>query len=119
MNTRRFGLWALILLMMSVFSTPISAQDDVHTVLYDNIHFSFPSSLASGIQVETIEANPLTLPEEQFWYAHYPEHIRFSFLNYLDGSEFRLPYLISGPEILVYSTDAMREFGERYLPVVE
>ncbi len=111
MNARRYGRWLVMLIVLSILSTPIAAQGDSHTVRYDNIRFSFPSSLATGIQVETIEANPLTLPEEQFWYAHYPEHIRFSFLNYLDGSEFRLPYLIAGPQILVYSTDSMREFG--------
>lgn len=111
MNTRRYGLWMLILMVMSVWAMPVSAQNQGHAVVYDNFRFSFPSSLATGIQAETIETYPITQPEEQFLYAHYPEHIRFGFLNYLDGSEFRLPYLIEEPQILVYSVDAMREFG--------
>ncbi len=110
MDARKYGVWMLILLALSL-AAPISAQADIHTIMYDNIRFSFPSSLATGIQVEAIEAYPITQPEEQFLYAHYPEHIRFGFLNYLDGTEFRLPYLIAGPQILVYSTDSMREFG--------
>jgi len=115
MNARRYGLWMLMLIAMSILAVPISAQDDTHTIMYDNIRFSFPSTLATGIQIETIEAYPITQPEEQFLYAHYPEHIRFGFLNYLDGSEFRLPYLIEEPQILVYSVDAMREFGYDFI----
>ena len=114
MNARLYSLWFLILVMMSILSKPILAQEDVHTVMYDNFRFSFPSTLATGIQIETIEAYPITQPEEQFLYAHYPEHMRFGFLNYLDGTEFRLPYLIEGPQILVYSTDSMHEFGSDF-----
>lgn len=111
MNAKKCRLWMLILMVMSILTVPISAQTDTHSVMYDNIRFSFPSSLATGIQAETIEAFPITQPDEQFLYAHYPEHIRFGLLNYLDGSEFRLPYLIEEPQILVYSTDSMRDFG--------
>jgi len=111
MNIRKFGLWMLILIAVNLLATPISAQDTHHTVVYDNIRFSFPAALATGIHIEAIAANPLTLPKEQFSFEHYPEHIRFNFLNYLDGSEFFLPYVIAGPQILVYSTEAIREFG--------
>ena len=115
MNTTRNLLRLLILVVMIVLISWVKAQEIRHTVTYDNIRFSFPSSLATGIQIETIEAYPITQPEEQFLYAHYPAHIRFSFLNYREGSEFRLPYLIEEPQILVYSVEAMREFGYNFI----
>lgn len=115
MKTKRYVLWLLILIVMSVWVRLILAQDDIHTIEYDNIRFSFPSFLATGIQLETVEAYPITQPEEQFLYAHYPEHIRFGFLNYLGGSEFRLPYLIEEPQILVYPVDSMQEFGYDFI----
>jgi hypothetical protein len=113
MNARRYSLCLFLLIIMSVVGLPVSAQGGSQSVSYGNIHISFP--ITTGVQVEAIEGNPITQPDVEFLYAHYPEHIRFSFLNYMDGYEFRLPYLIEGPQILVYSIDAMREFGYDYV----
>ncbi len=113
MNARRYGLWLLVLIVMSVVGKPIRSQDNLHAVVYDDVRFSFPASLATGVQAETIEAAPY-LTDEQMQLGIYPEHTRFIFLNYLDGSEFRLPVLPAAPQILVYSTDSMREVGYAY-----
>jgi hypothetical protein len=119
MNARRYSLWLLILIVMGVLGTPISAQGDSHTVVYDNIRFSFPSSLATGLQIETVEAIPLLRPDEQFWVETYPEHIRFNFVNYLDGSCFQLPLsqyaYPNTAQILVYTTASFHEFGYDFL----
>ena len=119
MNVRRYGLTLVALIGISVFSGLLVAQDDVHTVVFDNLSFSFPASLATGLQIETKEANPLLQPDEQFWVATYPEHIRFSFMNYLDGNRFRLPLLQDAypdtAQIFVYTTESLREFGYEFL----
>lgn len=86
--------------------------------MYDNIRFSFPASLATGIQIETIEAIPL-ISDDQFWVETYPEHIRFIFVNYLAESHFQLPlsYFMyqHTAQILVYTTASFQEFDHEFL----
>jgi hypothetical protein len=55
----------------------------------------------------------------QFKIEAYPEHIRFSFVNYLGSSHFQLPLsqhvYPNTAQILVYTTESLREFGYDFL----
>lgn len=113
MNVKRYGRWLLVLLVISLLSAPISAQDDNHSVVYDHIGFTYPAYLVSRIQIETVTGVPYS--ENIIVAETYPEHVRFSFGDYLGDGQFRLPYPFEAPQILVYATGSIREFGYDYL----
>ena len=106
MNTKRTGLWLVLLTMIGLLRTSISAQDGVHTVTYDNICLEYPASLASGIRIEMIEEIPLT--DYQIFAETYPRHLRVGFLDYGRGSRFRS---FLKPQILLYATETFPDFG--------
>jgi hypothetical protein len=112
MTARRYTVWMIVFIVLSVLGTPVAAQGDTHRVVYDGIGFTFAASLATGLQIETIEGVPYS--EDMHQCSIYPLHIRFSFVNYLDGRAYRLPYPLTAPQILVYPTEAMSEFGYEY-----
>jgi hypothetical protein len=112
MRTRRCLSCVFVLLLASLVLLPAAAQDPVHTVSYDHIHFSYPASLFDALQIESIDAVPYN--ENTMFAETYPQHVRFSLLNYADGAAFELPYPFLAPQILVYRTEAIREFGEAF-----
>lgn len=96
-------------LIIAVTGSPLSAQDEQHTVQYDDLRFSYPAALATGLQIETLAAIPYA--EDRMFAETYPEHIRISLLGYMDGSTFQLPYPLQTPQIHLYPTAAFDEFG--------
>jgi hypothetical protein len=112
MRTRRSLRYAFFLILAALVLLPAAAQDEIHHVSYDQIHFSYPASLFDAVQIESIDAVPYSA--DLMFAETYPQHVRFSFLNYADGAMFELPYPFLTPQILVYHTDAIREFGEDF-----
>lgn len=112
MRTRRVLKSAFFLLLAAFVLLPAAAQDEIHHVSYDQIRFSYPASLFDALQIESIDAVPYT--SDRMFAETYPQHVRFSFLNYAGGAVFELPYPFLAPQILVYHTDAIREFGEDF-----
>jgi hypothetical protein len=112
MRTRRTIRCLFILLLTGLLIVPVTAQDEIHHVSYDQIRFSYPASLFDTLQAESIDAVPYSA--DIMFAETYPQHVRFSFLNYADGAAFELPYPFLAPQVLVYHTDAIREFGEDF-----
>jgi hypothetical protein len=112
MNVKLTAVFFLTLVSIGGWWLPVQAQESSHTVAYDHIQFTYPASLATGLQIETVEGVPYS--ENILFAETYPEHVRFSFPGYLGGSQFRLPYPFAAPQILVYATESMQEFGYEY-----
>lgn len=96
-------------LMIAIAGSPVMAQDAPHTVQYDKVRFSYPAWLATGLQIEPLEAIPFI--EDMMFAETYPEHIRISLLGYMDGSAYQLPYPLQTPQIHLYPTAAIDTFG--------
>ena len=112
MHTRRCLRCVFVLYLAAFVLLPAAAQDPVRTISYDQIRFSYPASLFDSLQIETLDAVPYT--QDRMFAETYPQHVRFSLLNYADGAAFELPYPFLAPQILVYRTEAIREFGEEF-----
>jgi hypothetical protein len=73
--------FSLILLSLSYSPvlTPVQAQGNIDSVEYEDISFSYDTSLASNVRVETVAAQ--ANPEVPIAPTH-PEYIQFSFEDY-------------------------------------
>lgn len=101
-----------VLLLCCLLISPVTAQEDQHTVAFDGIRLTYPSSLFAGLQIEPIPAVPYS--ETVLFAETHPAHLRFSALDFADGLSYQLPYPLVSPQILFYPVSALRDFGYEF-----
>lgn len=103
----------LIFLVALLFAaaTLSAAQDaPLHRVAFDGIAFTFSENIATGVQIETVEAGTNVSPF-MIQAAESPPHLLFSFLNYIPADDEAIDREnLRAPVIRVYETGDLPYF---------